>query len=140
MAVSENTRSLPVVRRQLLAGLALGATPLPPGADAQLIAAVADWRAAAAEERRIGALPPHGWGSAEETAIEAQVLAQVDRKSAAVLTAALLPAQTQAGLQAKATLLRQTLPDAVGWHELTAEDGEIRLALSLAADILRGVQ
>ena len=107
--------------------------------DAELIAACADFFAAKAEEVRINALPNYGFLDPRELAIEEETSRLIYRMDRQMMKAADLPATTPDGLRAKATLLTRTLPHAAQNFEMTPESLEIKLALSLAGDIARGV-
>jgi hypothetical protein len=63
----------------------------------------------------------------------------VERIDAAVALAAGLPATTREGLVAKASMIERHLPGMIEDYSLDRESNEIRLLLSLTADIARGV-
>lgn len=107
-----------------------------PAADADLLAACATCRAAWAEEKQLAALPMDTT-AAEEAAISARLDACMIRMRDAMEVVATTPAQTLAGLRAKADPLLCLLPDAVEGFQLEQETEEVQLALGFARDVLR---
>jgi hypothetical protein len=137
---------LPISRRQAFVGFSAAATAAgltvpvfaePAELDAALLAACADYRAAAQEEARLEALPHHPFGSREQAVLEERTLAAVAQISAALDTVAAIPAASALGMRVKAELIESTFPEAVDACELSLEDSEVRLVLSLAQDLLR---
>jgi hypothetical protein len=107
--------------------------------DAALIAAAAEFRAARAECDRLESLPSLRlpYNHPEVLAHERKIADVCDRRMTAVDSAAEIPAGTTDGLRAKAGMVLDRLPEHVRYNEVDEDDGEIRLVLSLAADILR---
>ena len=147
MAVSENSKALPVARRLLLGGGAAltcarpaPACPLPAiwNPDAALISAAAEVRRTIAEENALPNLIDYEFDSPEVLACEAEVLAISDRRRAAIKTAAGIRSITAEGLRAKADIAQMHFPYA--FESRVDKDHEtIKLVASLVEDILRGV-
>jgi hypothetical protein len=124
---------LPVIASPAVAG------PASSRDDATLLAACAEFHTAWADDQQLASLPDYPFGSPEARAVEEQSQATAQRMERALALAVLLPAATSAGLKAKADLVAARLPAALQDFCLSTEDDEIKLVLSLAADVLRGV-
>ncbi|MCK8788165.1 hypothetical protein M0638_27840 [Roseomonas sp. NAR14] len=112
-------------RRALVSVAALAAAPtgVAPTADAALLATCAEYHAARAE---LLAAP-------DDTAMDAAD----ERQDAARERLVDLPACTPEGLVAKARVIAVDLPPAARDFDLSPENDEIRLVLSLVRDIVR---
>ena len=104
--------------------------------DAAILAACADYLSAYAEEQEIMALPSEAKTDERGNAIDAQVSMLCRRYITALQIAECVPARTLGGLKAKAAMLQIVLPQAVDDFQLDSESLEIKLATSLARDIL----
>jgi hypothetical protein len=103
--------------------------------DGSLLSAFATYQALKAEERALEDEAEPAFGTQQAKAREARFETLVEKQDAAVETLIASQARTAAGLQAKAQMVAQTLPNAVVSFELNLESDAIRLALSLAADL-----
>jgi hypothetical protein len=155
MPSSKNSPFLSVARRKILGGaaglfvaasagqparpaIAAPATAVSEHPDAELIAAGEAFNAAHAEEKGFDHLPDYGYGSPENIANEEAFLLVILRKHEAIDAAADIPAKTFDGMRVKAGIILNRMPEALECS-LSTEDGEIRLIMSLAEDILRRV-
>jgi hypothetical protein len=120
----------------VLAGLIVPALAAETNLDAELIAACQQYLAAMDEE---AAMPNviYKDGSSDALAEQAQVDAIVLQMNTALDYAADAPALTRDGIRAKAALIHRMLPVDADAFELGPESPQIRLVVSLAADILR---
>lgn len=76
---------------------------------------------------------------AETTTHEDRLTEAVDRHIAAIERVTGIPAQTAEGIRAKANMVSILIPRDAGVFELGPDSYQLRLVLSLASDVMRGV-
>lgn len=111
---------------------------LTPGVDATLVAAHADDKTFCEVERSLDDSPEPAFGTPDAEARETFLVGVLQKQSDAIEAAITTPARSVVGLRAKAAMLAHALPPAVSAFELGPDSEEIRLALSLAADLCGG--
>lgn len=108
------------------------------GLDGKLLEACARFSAAQVESLAIEAMPAAAFDSDEERAVNTRLNMLGDHSKDAIAIIASIPAVTHDGIWAKADALVRAFPLGPKTEKLEADDSEVRLALSLAADVLRG--
>jgi hypothetical protein len=104
-------------------------------ADAELLLLCGEYHSAKDELDALEAAPIASW---ENSATEAASDAAISRINEAMEAVGRLAAQTAVGVKAKASIIERELPYAVDVFALSAESPEIKLIMSLMADITGG--